>query len=718
MRRAAARQVLATEPTGIVRAHGRAPVVPGRLIVRVRPSVRACLDRLAARGLPMGPATGSYELDDLNRRFGLRRVLALRRPHRGLPTLDARTERDRRQIERLRSAGRSVRADLLERKLSELARTYVFELSPWLDMEEVARQYRRLDAVELAEPDHRFEAAAFTNDPFLVSSGSWQQPFEDLWGLLRIEAPAAWDVVRGAGVVVAVIDTGADFSHPDLAASAWRNPGEIPGNGVDDDGNGFPDDLVGYDFVSEDADPFDDNGHGTHVAGTIAATGDNGLGIAGVAYESKVMALKGLDASGSGSSATLADAILYAVENGARVINASWGCECTQQIIDDAIEAAHAAGVVFVAAAGNSASDVSGFSPANHPWAIAVAATDHDDDPAFFSNYGTKIDIAAPGGGGDGGPAYDSWRSILSLRSSGAADEITAGGKLVVADMYLRQAGTSMAAPHASGVAALVLSAHPSYSPEAVRQALRAGADDVGPPGVDASTGYGRLNAAGAVAAEVLDVDVLAPEPGTIETSAPVSVIGRATGATFASYRVEVGAGEFPASWQLIAGPIPEPVIDGLLATWPVGDFPDGPYVLRVVATNTLGQEFEVRVPVTLDRVVLSSPEQMQMLRPDGTPLELRGTASGPDFSAFRLEWRLVPPSIEPGPWRSDGIVLAGGGATPVEQALLGTFDPNVVSENSEIDFRLVVERASGAEDEEVVRRVIVDPTLRAGWPV
>src|SRR5262249_3984826 len=157
------------------------------------------------------------------------------------------------------------------------------------------------------------------NDPYLGSSGSWGQPFADLWGLERIAASQAWDVTRGAGALVAVVDTGIDATHPDLAANVRTNAGEIPGNDVDDDGNGNVDDVHGWDFADGDADPSDDYGHGTHVAGTIAAVGDNAAGIVGVAYESRVMAVRGLGSHGTGNTSDLALAILYAVENGADV---------------------------------------------------------------------------------------------------------------------------------------------------------------------------------------------------------------------------------------------------------------------------------------------------------------------------------------------------------------------------------------------------------------
>jgi subtilisin family serine protease len=210
------------------------------------------------------------------------------------------------------------------------------------------------------------------NDPFLSSSGSWGQPYADLWGILRVRAPEAWDLSQGEGVIAAVVDTGIDAEHPDLAANLWVNPGEDRNgngridpedeNGVDDDGNGFVDDLHGFDFANSvdangdgdyddpgdvsDADPFDDFGHGTHVAGTIAAVANNGIGVAGVAPRARLMALKGFRTGGSTPDAVLARAMVYAADNGARVINNSWSCSTrcpTNRVLEVAQEYARVA---------------------------------------------------------------------------------------------------------------------------------------------------------------------------------------------------------------------------------------------------------------------------------------------------------------------------------------------------------------------------------------
>jgi subtilisin family serine protease len=694
--------------------------VPGRLVVKLRSWVDAPIDRAFGAGRALAPATGSTLLDDLNRRHGVRGVRPLRRADAAIDSLA-----ERRRLQTLRRARTAAaraargRAAAAPAAMPDVTTIYVLDLSPWLDPERVAAEYAQDPAVEWAEPVREARVVLVPNDPFFASAGSWGQPFDDLWGVKRVSAPAAWDTARGAGTIVAVIDTGIDVAHPDIAANVWVNPGEIAGNGLDDDGNGYADDVHGWDFfgAADDADPFDDHGHGTHVAGTVAATGQNGLGVIGVAFESRVMALKGLDAGGGGFTDDLAEAIVYAAENGADVINASWGGIGVSQLIDDAIEVAHAAGVVFVAAAGNSNADVLAgpFFPAANPRAVTVAASDHLDQRAAFSNFGPRIDVTAPGGGGDGGPAFDSYRSILSLRSSGAGSSMTGNGKLVVGGNYLRQAGTSMAAPHVAGAAAVVLSAHPGYGPAAVRQALRAGADDVGPPGVDADSGFGRVNVAQAIAIDVLDTDLVTPGAGFLVTGDLVAVTGTAAGADFASYALDYGAGAFPTTWLPIAGPVTTPVQSGPLGTWDVSEVGDGTYTLRLRALNNAGVAFEARVTGTLDRLILTEPLSNTIRRPPPV-LEVRGTAGGGGFLGYRVEWRTTGPDFQSGPWRADGIALAGGGTARVQDGLLATFDTAAITQSTDVDFRLVITTPAGERVEEM-RHVILDPTLRPGWP-
>ncbi|HZN02383.1 MAG TPA: S8 family peptidase, partial [Candidatus Polarisedimenticolia bacterium] len=258
--------------------------------------------------------------------------------------------------------------------------------------------------VVYAEPNYILTADVVPNDP----------RFNELYGMLNtgqtggttdadIDADQAWGVSRGShDVLVGVIDTGIDYNHPDLAANIWTNPGEIPGNTIDDDGNGFVDDIHGYDFANNDSDPFDDNGHGSHCSGTIGGVGNNGVGVAGVNWQVSLMALKFLSGGGSGTTANAVRAVEYSTMMGVDLTSNSWGGGGFSQALYDAVAAAGAANIAFVAAAGNDGTDndVSPHYPSNYDLAnvISVAATDHNDAKASFSNWGaTTVDLGAPG---------------------------------------------------------------------------------------------------------------------------------------------------------------------------------------------------------------------------------------------------------------------------------------------------------------------------------
>jgi subtilisin family serine protease len=318
----------------------------------------------------------------------------------------------------------------------------------------VARALAADDAVAFVEPNYVLEASRLPND--LLFSHLWAlRNTGQLGGRVGsdINASAAWDVTIGGDVTVAVVDTGIDYGHPDLQDNIWVNPAD-PANGVDDDRNGFIDDVHGIDLFHGDGDPSDDAGHGTHVAGIIGAEGDNGLGTVGVDWRVHLMALKFLDRDGSGNTADAAEAIDYAVQHGARVINASWGGPSYSLALYRAIEEADANGVLVVAAAGNDGddSDVSPEYPAafDLPNVVSVAATDMGDQLSDFSNYGSRtVDLAAPG------------------------DEIySTVPRAIDPNGYAPYSGTSMAAPFVSGAAALYLSHTPAALVGQVREAL------------------------------------------------------------------------------------------------------------------------------------------------------------------------------------------------------------------------------------------------------
>ncbi len=351
---------------------------------------------------------------------------------------------------------------------------------------------RNNSAVLYAEANTIVSAAAIPNDP----------RFSALYGLNNnaqtggtddadIDAPEAWDTQTGTNIIIAVIDSGLDYNHEDIVGNVWSNPGEIANNRIDDDNNGYIDDIRGWDFANNDNNPFDDNDHGTHVSGTIAAVGNNGIGVTGVNWTAQIMPLKFLNARGSGSIADAISALDYAVMMGARISNNSWGGGAFSQAMFDAIAAAQNSGHLFVAAAGNDGinTDVTPAYPASYNLnnIISVAATDDDDALASFSNFGRNtVDLAAPG------------VSILST---------TPG------NTYSSFSGTSMATPHVAGAAALVLAEDPTLNVVALKAALL---DSVNL--ITALTGIsvtgGRLNASNALAGLVSVV--VTPNTATI----------------------------------------------------------------------------------------------------------------------------------------------------------------------------------------------------------
>jgi subtilisin family serine protease len=297
-----------------------------------------------------------------------------------------------------------------------------------------------------------------------------------LWALPLIDAPDAWRLTYGAAsIVVAVADTGIDLEHPDLVDKLWVNVDEIPGNGLDDDANGWVDDVHGYDFWYNDADPDDDNGHGTHVAGIIAAATDNEIGVAALGWRSSLMPLKTQASNGIGTTAELAEAIVYAVDNGAHVVNLSVGQELSQcpNTLQAAIDYADRHGVLVVAATGNRDLDPDkAFYPAACERVLGVTVTD-EWDRCVGANRGDYVDVAAPG------------RNILSTLPGGA---------------YGYASGSSMATPLVSGLAALLYAHYPAYDNEQVAWAILAHAVDLGVAGRDPDCGWGRIHAYRSVA--------------------------------------------------------------------------------------------------------------------------------------------------------------------------------------------------------------------------
>jgi predicted CXXCH cytochrome family protein len=354
---------------------------------------------------------------------------------------------------------------------------------PQSDAEEIAADLDDNLLVDYVEPNFPVQIFYTPNDPGYVNQNY----------LADMQIPLAWEVTQGEGVIVAVVDTGLDFTHPDLINNLWANPGEIgadanggdkSANGIDDDADGYVDDVFGWNFIENNNDFTDLNGHGTHVAGTIAASMDNSYGMAGIAPKARIMPLKALDANGYGSYADVAQAIIYAVDHGANVINLGFGGLADSQALRDATDYAHDHNVVVVAAAGNGSSNQP-YYPAANPNVIAVAALDPFHNLTSFSSYGYTYSVAAPG------------VSIYSTLPGSDFNYMT---------------GTSMAAAEVSGIAALLVTQDKFVTADDVRYAIFGSALDQGDYGHDLTFGYGLVQA----------LNALSYDPAAFQTPTPL----------------------------------------------------------------------------------------------------------------------------------------------------------------------------------------------------
>jgi len=450
------------------------------------------------------------------------------------------------------------------------------------DVYSIVDELKKDPDVDYAEPNYIYQAFVVPNDP----------NYSLQWGFSQIGAPAAWDVMKGdPNVVIAVIDTGVDYRHQDLAQNIWGNTDEIPGNGVDDDGNGYVDDVLGWDFVSvppdwvaqgedpgpPDNDPMDFFGHGTHVSGIAAGRPNNGIGIAGVAWSCKIMPLRAgymaYDYNGYLELEDIAEALYYAADNGANVINMSFGCPYDAQCLREAINYAHSKGCIMASSAGNVDSYDAGqpFYPAAYDHVIAVAAVNSGDKISVwnyfaFSNFGDFVDLCAPG------------TSILSTLPNNS---------------YGYASGTSMSSPFITGVAALVKSKHMDWTPEQVEARLKSTADDVYAVNTQSflqgKLGAGRVSAKRALGN--LSMAITYPKPSSI-ISGSVVVKGSADIENFDGYKLEYSSVSSPDALVPIIERSTKSINDGILAIWSVGN-PDGQYNLRLTISNTSGESYQ-----------------------------------------------------------------------------------------------------------------------------
>ncbi len=418
----------------------------GEIIVKFKPNVD--IEGKVLSSLSGIALTGNSSIDVLNKKhnvFGMEKIVK-----KATKSIQKKTFN-------------SLKGETTE--VPDLYNIYILKLPKDKEVLSVIEEYKANNNVEYAEPNYMYNTCETIPNEYANRSALAATQ----WGLDKINAPGGWDIEAGSeNVVIAVIDSGLDLNHPDLVNNIWVNGDEISSNGIDDDSNGYIDDVNGWDFINDDSSPMDDNGHGTHCSGIASAVTNNSLGVAGVSWRSKIMALKFLDSAGYGNNVDAIEAINYAADNGVKVISNSWGGGAYSQSLQDAINYAYSKGCVVIAAAGNDDTNVS-FYPAAYNNVVAVSATQSDDTKASFSNYGEWVDVSAPGA-----DVYSTlWDNTYGYKS-----------------------GTSMACPFVSGLASLIFSHNPGWSNSSVIEQIMGSIDNINPlnPRYVGLLGTGRIN--------------------------------------------------------------------------------------------------------------------------------------------------------------------------------------------------------------------------------
>ncbi len=516
------------------------------------------------------------------------------------------------------------------------------------------------------------------------------EPLGDSLGHLRvIRAVEAWEQTKGSpSVLIGLVDTGLYMEHPDFLGQVWSNPGEIPNNGADDDGNGFVDDVTGYDFVDRnvgvsegdyfvrDNDPSEDGNqdHGTLTAGVMSAALGNGVGVAGVAPGARIVPIRAFGRDGVAEDDDLAAAIVYAADLGVDVINLSFGRTEDSPLLHEAIQYAYNQGTVVVASGGNAGGDGAHY-PSDYPEAIGVAwfTQDGSDIEGFGGQFGPGIDLGAPGTG------------IFTTLAPKEGDP-----RPVEEQIFGRRSGSSLSAPQVTGAVALLRSVDPTLSPESIRGILTSTARDVGEPGWDHHTAAGLLDISNALGLPYpTNVSLSNPGQDSGAGSEAVPVVGSAIAPLFSSWSIEYATFD-PAnndtpigSWTSIAGPFLTQVRDDTLGFWQTESLDEGLYMVRLVANLTNGQTLEDHRRVTIDR----SPPSLEVTYAgpayfDGKQGVLLAIETD-DFTAAHLEIA-----------RNGGQMAFIAGAN-IER-LHGLFWPNDNNETGTVTATVTVENASG----------------------
>ncbi len=458
---------------------------------------------------------------------------------------------------------------------SLLQNTVKITYSKETNIQDIKQQYNRNPHIEYVQENYIMGACIVPNDPFFYSAASWKDildhtNFLDQYHLHTMDAPGAWQQTTGSeDIVVAVLDSGIDYTLPDLRENMWINKDEIPDNNIDDDQDGFIDNLYGADFINNDGDPIDDHYHGTFCAGIIGATGNNNLGLTGVSWKVQLMALKGLSKTGSGPSDVLAQAIIWAADNGADVISNSWsfgGMLPTNPLVEDAIRYAHEKGVIVIFAAGNALGDgrnIKWLSPQNMPETITVSATNappYTEKKYGYSNWGKLVDVAAPG------------VSIMSLLPSSYQHPYA------LQDRYIRLSGTSAACPQVAGIIALLLAKDNTLTFDMIRTMLKGSVEQIDKK-YSYPIGSGRINASKALQ-RTPSIALLENPPQYADIKGVFTIQGSAWSTTFQYYQLSY-VQQGTNIWTIITNST-TPLISGTLATLDTCSLADDAYVIKL----------------------------------------------------------------------------------------------------------------------------------------
>ncbi len=593
------------------------------------------------------------------------------------------------------------------------------------DIDQIIESYRNLPEVAYAHRDYKMELHTLPNDPL----------FDYQWPLLNT-GQEHYHIVRNSGyfndelimimgqsgadinaqpvfenppentysVVVAVIDTGVDTEHPELVGKIWTNPNEISGNAIDDDHNGFVDDVNGWDFTGEgtiggplpDNDPMDSFGHGTHCAGIIASTTNNGIGIAGAAENCVIMPLKIFPLM---LSSFAAEAIVYAADNGADVINMSFGYPWRIEVLDDALAYANSRGVVLCASAGNDGGSYLNF-PAGSPYTMAVSASNSSNKMAAFSTYGDHISVCAPG------------EAVLSLRAN-ESDIYAEYGEPdvhIISEDYYIASGTSMSGPHVAAVAAWVRAVSPGLVPDQVKSIIEGTSTDIlypienGPamPGWDEYTGFGCVNLFEAIQATPARCARIESPANHQLLSGTIQIHGICAADDISEYILEYGKGHKPESWTEFASgnTAPESRNLGELNTAGL----NGIYSIRAKIGET--NIAQVRLVIANSCLAeISKPLEHDTVH---SQITIQGSAICPYFDHYEL---LYASAQNPDQW-----YLINASTRCVEEAKLGQWRISLLDDGDYI-LKLTLYSSRNEYDEIYVPVTITSPfSEQNGW--